>query len=340
MHHENPRSDSNKQIATCDLFSKLALDLIPTLSRSSAELVRGIRHSITLNTQKRLCAPSYPLNSNRTMSLKVLLTGGARGIGRGLFRHYLQGGNHVIILDSNLEELEHVRKQAEKWSSSKAGNWIAIQCDLSKRDEIKSAVETVKQKFDGKLDVLINNAFPTTLSLSKDREMEAEGDAIEQEWDLKIAIGLTAPYILSRLCVPLLAAGKSTLDSPGTIINISSTRAYQSESDHEAYSAAKAGLLGLTQSMSVSLGHRHKIRVNAIIPGWIHVMNESKAGDEQALTWEEGLSKDEIEWHPAGRVGKSDDIAKAAEYLVRSGFVTGQEVVVDGGVSRKMVYPE
>jgi NAD(P)-dependent dehydrogenase (short-subunit alcohol dehydrogenase family) len=170
--------------------------------------------------------------------------------------------------------------------------------------------------------------------------MEAEGDAIEEEWDLKIAIGLTAPYMLSRLCIPLLAAGHSTPNSPGTIINMSSTRAYQSESDHEAYSAAKAGLLGLTQSMSVSLGHRHKIRVNAIIPGWIHVENESKAADEKVTKWEEGLSKDDIEWHPAGRVGKADDIARAVEYVIGSEFVTGQEIVVDGGVGRKMVYPE
>jgi NAD(P)-dependent dehydrogenase (short-subunit alcohol dehydrogenase family) len=273
-------------------------------------------------------------------ALKILLTGGARGIGRGLFRSFLQAGHQVIILDYNTEELEHTKKQAAKWSSGGKGTWDALQCDLSKRDEIKSAVETVKQKFGGKLDVLINNAFPTTLVLSEDRRMEAEGDAMEQEWDLRIAIGLTAPFILSRLCIPLLAAGNSTPNSPGTIINVSSTRAYQSEPDHEAYSAAKAGLIGLTQSMSVSLGHRHKIRVNAIIPGWIHVMNENKVADELGVNWQEGLSQADTEWHPAGRVGKAEDIARAVEYLVGSDFVTGQEVVVDGGVGRKMVYPE
>ncbi|KAI9871879.1 MAG: hypothetical protein M1823_008323, partial [Watsoniomyces obsoletus] len=171
--------------------------------------------------------------------MKILLTGGARGVGRGLFRHFLQGGHNVIILDSNTEELNHVKKQAEKWSNGTKASWTALQCDLSKRDEIRSAFETVKDKFDGKLDLLINNAFPTTLVLSEDRRMEAEGDAMEQEWDLKIAIGLTAPFILSRLCTPLLAAGNSTPDSPGTIINISSTRAYQAEADHEAYSTAK-----------------------------------------------------------------------------------------------------
>jgi NAD(P)-dependent dehydrogenase (short-subunit alcohol dehydrogenase family) len=273
-------------------------------------------------------------------SLNILLTGGARGIGRGLLRHFIQSGHNIVVLDSNVEELNHVKKQAARWSSENVDNWFALQCDLSSRDEIKAAVQIVNQTFDGKLDLLINNAFPTTLSLSEDRKMEAEGDAMEQEWDLKIAIGLTAPFMLGRLCVPLLAAGKSTSSSPGTIINISSTRAYQSEPDHEAYSAAKAGLLGLTQSMSVSLGHRHKIRVNAIVPGWIHVVNESKAGDEKGAKWEEGLSKEDIEWHPAARVGKANDIARAVDYLVGSDFITGQEMIVDGGVGRKMVYPE
>ncbi|KAF1843095.1 3-oxoacyl-reductase [Cucurbitaria berberidis CBS 394.84] len=272
--------------------------------------------------------------------LKILLTGGARGIGRGLFRHFLASGHEVIILDSNVEELEHVKTRAQEWSGGRNGSWHALQCDLSKRAEIKSAVATVKETFGGQLDVLINNAFPTTLALSEDRKMEAEGEDMEKEWDLKIAIGLTAPFILSRLCIPLLVAGASTQSSPGTIINISSTRAYQSESDHEAYSTAKAGLLGLTQSMSVSLGHRHKIRVNAIIPGWIHVMNESKTGDETRVKWEDGLTKEDIEWHPAGRVGNAEDIARAVDYLVGSEFVTGQEIIVDGGVGRKMVYPE
>lgn len=279
------------------------------------------------------------MSANTNKALNILITGGARGIGRGLFRQFLAKGHRVFILDNNTEELEHVKTRAEKWASAQ-GSWHALQCDLSKREQIKDAVQTVKETFDGKLDVLINNAFPTTLQLAEDRKMEAKGDDIEAEWDLQIAIGLTAPFILSRLCIPLLIEGSSTSGSPGTIINMSSTRAYQAESDHEAYSTAKAGILGLTQSMSISLGHRHKIRVNAIIPGWIHVQNETKAADEKETAWEEGLSKDDKEWHPAGRVGQTEDIVRAAEYLIESGFVTGQEVVVDGGVGRKMVYPE
>lgn len=271
---------------------------------------------------------------------KILLTGGARGIGRGLFRCFLEAGHDVIVLDSNLEELEHVKAKASEWSRGRGKGWRILLCDLSNRNEIKTAVEEVKRSFGGKLDVLINNAFPTSLALAEDRRMEAEGDDIEKEWDVKLAIGLTAPFILTRLCVPLLAAGNSTPQSPGTVINISSTRAYQAEADHEAYSTAKAGILGLTQSMSISLGHRYRIRVNAIIPGWIHVLNESKAADESGARWEDDITKEDNKWHPAGRVGRADDIAGAVEYVVNNDFVTGQEIVVDGGVGRKMVYPE
>jgi NAD(P)-dependent dehydrogenase (short-subunit alcohol dehydrogenase family) len=173
--------------------------------------------------------------------------------------------------------------------------------------------------------------------------MDSESEHIMEEWDTKIAVGLTAPFLLSRLCVPLLRMGRSDAAgsaSPGTIINISSTRAYQSEMNHEAYSAAKTGILGLTQSMAVSLGHRHQIRVNAIVPGWINVEDENEDADNERRSWEEGLTRTDQEWHPAGRVGQVADIVKAAEYLIESSFVTGQEVVVDGGVGRKMVYPE
>jgi NAD(P)-dependent dehydrogenase (short-subunit alcohol dehydrogenase family) len=272
-------------------------------------------------------------------TLKIVITGGARGIGRGLFRHFLRAGHSVYIIDINTSELDHVRSLAPKWVSENS-TWKAELCDLRDRSRIKEVVDDVRKVFGGELDVLINNAFATPHVWSDDKIMEDGTEKIMEEWDTKIAVGLTAPFLLSRLCVPLLKAGKSTSDSPGTIINISSTRAYQSEMNHEAYSAAKAGVLGLTQSMAVSLGHRHRIRVNAIVPGWIHVENESEAADNKGTVWEEGVMEDDAKWHPAGRVGKAEDIAKAVEYVIGCTFVTGQEVVVDGGVGRKMVYPE
>lgn len=276
---------------------------------------------------------------SETRILKILITGGARGIGRGLFRHFLTAGHKVFILDSNLEELAHTTSlgmQAAKW---KSGRFQTKKCDLRDRSSIKQAVEDAAKFFEGKLDVLVNNAFATPHIWSDDKTMEDPSDKIMEEWDTKVAVGLTAPFLLSRLCLPLLKEG-GTVSSPGCIINISSTRAYQAEMNHEAYSAVKAGLLGLTQSMAISLGHQHKIRVNAIIPGWIDVQNENKAADQNGTQWGFGMGKEDHEWHPAGRVGKVDDMAKAVEYLIDAEFVTGQEIVVDGGVGRKMVYPE
>ena len=106
--------------------------------------------------------------------LKVLLTGGARGIGRGLFRHLLTAGHEVIIIDSNKEELEHVKTRAQEWYNGRKEAWHALHCDLSSRAQLKAAVNEVAQKFNGTLDVLINNAFPTDLSISEDRTMVSQ----------------------------------------------------------------------------------------------------------------------------------------------------------------------
>lgn len=105
------------------------------------------------------------------------------------------------------------------------------------------------------------------------------------------------------------------------------------------YSATKAGLLGLCQSVAVSLAS-DGIRSNVIIPGWINASNECKAADESGQQWEDGLTKDDHAWHLNGRVGKVEDVLRAVEYLAEAEFASGTEVVVDGGVTRKMVYPE
>lgn len=112
-----------------------------------------------------------------------------------------------------------------------------------------------------------------------------------------------------------------------------------SEPHNEPYSASKAGLLGLSQAMAVSLANEG-IRVNALLLGWINVANECKEADEKGQTWEEGLSKEDQAWHLTGRVGKVEDVLRALEYMVDADGVTGAELVVDGGVTRKMVYPE
>ncbi|KAK4495984.1 hypothetical protein PRZ48_013252 [Zasmidium cellare] len=261
-----------------------------------------------------------------------LITGAARGIGRGLTRLLLQKGHRVMLVDNNLNELNHINNALARHHKPDE-DYQSIQCDLRSPIEIKGTAEAARQFFSGNLDCLINNAANTSgVGGSHLSELSLE------DWNASIETNLTAPMLLSQACLSILQKTGSRTNG-GCIIHMSSTRAFMSEVNNEPYSAAKAGLLGLTQSMATSLAPLH-IRVNAILPGWIHVQNECKEADEEGQAWEEGLSKADHEWHLNGRVGKVEDVLMAVEYLVESEFVTGAETVVDGGVTRKMVYPE
>jgi len=148
-------------------------------------------------------------------------------------------------------------------------------------------------------------------------------------------VNLVGPYICSRFAAPHLRASK------GCIVNISSTRALQSESNNEGYSASKAGLIGLTQAMAVSFSGSG-VRVNTVSPGWIdvralHTRQLAEHGESISIP---PLSEIDHSQHPAGRVGVPEDIFKIVEFLVDDvhGFITGQNFVVDGGMTKKMIY--
>lgn len=118
------------------------------------------------------------------------------------------------------------------------------------------------------------------------------------------------------------------------IIHIGSFRAHQSDPNQEGYASTKAGQLGLMHSMAISLG-QWGIRVNLVAPGRIKVDHESKEGDENGSTWEGQNEDKDVHDHPSNRAGRPMDIADAVEYLVNAGFVNGQEIMVDGGASKK-----
>lgn len=180
----------------------------------------------------------------------------------------------------------------------------AVLCDLADATQIETAVSAI-----GKVDCLINNAASAA---NGDPRLLSVAD-----WNRVLAVNLTAPFLLSRL----LADGLTS------IINIASTRALMSEAHTEAYSASKGGLLSLTHALAMSLA---PVRVNAISPGWIeHAHPESLRGLDHAF-------------HPAGRVGRCEDVAETAWFLASgaAAFITGQNFVVDGGVTKKMIYPE
>lgn len=187
-------------------------------------------------------------------------------------------------------------------------SFTPVVCDLADPYALNNASASIEE-----LNVLINNAAIRFPSDPRDLSLEA--------WNRVIAVNLTAPFLLSRLLADRLN------QAGGSIINIASTRALMSESHTEAYSASKGGLLSLTHAMAMSLS---PIRVNAISPGWIEHAHP------------EILRNEDHRFHPAGRVGTPDDIAEMAWYLAgdQAGFITGQNFVVDGGVTKKMVYPD
>lgn len=256
-----------------------------------------------------------------------LITGAGRGIGRGLSRILLSGGHRVYLLDYDNVELENTANLLSK-SHRRGRDFEASLCDLRKPAEIKSAAAAVSRLFGDKLDCLVNNAAYTGgvggMSVA---------DMTLEEWNRSLETNMSAPMLMTQACLPMLRAAR------GCVVYMSSTRAFMSEENNEAYSTTKAGLVGLMQSMAVSLA-KDNVRVNCILPGWIHVGNECKEADEKGTSWKEGLGEEDMKWHLTGRVGKVDDVAKAVAYLAGNDGVTGTEMVVDGGVTRKMVYPE
>jgi NAD(P)-dependent dehydrogenase (short-subunit alcohol dehydrogenase family) len=188
----------------------------------------------------------------------------------------------------------------------------SLLCDVSDEASVNRLIDGVRAQ-EGRLDILVCNAGITihkaiaTLSLA--------------EWSRVIGTNLTATFLLVRAAESLLRAAK------GAVVTIASTRARMSEPNTEAYAASKGGLVALTHALSISLAP--DVRVNCISPGWIYTKGDRPRPEDHAF-------------HPVGRVGVADDVAALTAFLVgpESGFITGAEFTVDGGVTRKMIYPD
>lgn len=188
-----------------------------------------------------------------------------------------------------------------------------VRGDTSLEATAKQAVAKTIERF-GRLDALINNAGVGTRGKFNVEELPLE------EWTRVIGINLTGYFLMAKHAAPFLRKTK------GSIVNIASTRALMSEKNTEAYAASKGGVVALTHALAVSLGP--DVRVNCISPGWIETHKDAKHSDADRLQ------------HPAGRVGVPQDIAELADYLISAGFVTGQNFVADGGMTKKMIYAE
>lgn len=233
----------------------------------------------------------------------AIVTGAAGGIGRATAARLARDGWLVVCADI---AAERNRETAE------AIGGHAIACDVAQEDTVAALITETVQNC-GRLDAIVSNAGINQYKPLADWTLD--------QWNRIITTNLTAAFLLARAGEPHLRA------SQGAMVLIASTRAHMSEPGTFAYSASKGGLVALTHALAMSL--QPDVRVNCISPGWIDTGRHGPIAAEDHAQ------------HPAGRVGRPDDVAAAVAFLLNgteSGFMTGQEMIIDGGMTRKMIY--
>lgn len=243
----------------------------------------------------------------------VIITGGAQGIGLITALALREVGYNVSIFDIDGEALEEIGHRFDKKKTA------FLLTDVSNEVSVRSSIRAAVKKF-GPIYGLVNNAVYEVFKPMPELTLS--------EWNRAIGTNLTGTFICSKWCAPYLT------ESKGSIVNICSTRVFQSEPHTESYSASKGGIYALTHAMAMSLAPH--VRVNSISPGWIDVSAyKKKAATEEVL-----LSEADHAQHPAGRIGNGFDIAQMVMFLLDSanGFITGQDFVIDGGMTKKMIY--
>ena len=218
----------------------------------------------------------------------IVITGGAGGIGKCIAEEFRKNGATVCIIDC-----------------AEGDHFVG---DLADQKTLETFARQVIASH-GRVDVLVNNAPPCFVGID---------DCTYEQFQRSLAIGVTAPFYLSKLFAPYFSAGAS-------IINISSSRDRMSQPQSESYTAAKGGIAALTHALAVSFAG--KVRVNSISPGWI----------DTAYTVYEG--SDAVQ-QPAGRVGNPMDITNMVLFLAsdKAGFITGENICIDGGQTHLMIY--
>ncbi|MFZ5944352.1 MAG: glucose 1-dehydrogenase [Bacillota bacterium] len=239
----------------------------------------------------------------------VIVTGAGGGIGRGIALEFAQKGARVVIAEIDNEK----GRQAEEYIKGNNQQALFIQTDVGQEKSIRNMAAEVEKTW-GRIDVLINNAGISY--------WESPFEISVDQWDKIINVNLRGAFLCSRECGKLMAKGGG-----GAIINIASTRAFMSEPGSEVYAASKGGIIALTHALAASFAPEG-ITVNCISPGWIHNSNY------------EGLTEEEHRQHFSNRVGRSEDIARACLFLANkdNNFINGANLIIDGGMTKKMIY--
>ena len=233
---------------------------------------------------------------------RVIVTGGSRGIGAGIVRAFANEGAKVAFLYHNAQEA------AEKVSRETGS--IAVRCDLGDASDAERGMREAISALSG-VDVLVNNAGICKSGLIQDLSLD--------DWNRLIAVDLTAVYICTRICVPEMVRQKY-----GRIVNISSIWGMVGASCEVGYSAAKAGVIGLSKALAMELGPSG-ITVNCVCPGVIDT--------DMCASYDDKTRRELAEATPVGRLGTPEDIADAVLYFSGDGasFVTGQVLSPNGG---------
>lgn len=243
-----------------------------------------------------------------------LVTGGGRGIGRAITKRLVDEGARVCILEPDAK--------AGRDAVDEYGARVRFERgSVGKEADVKRAI-TATVKWGGRLDGAINNAG---IANPKSGVIEKLSLA---DWERVITTNLTGSFLVAKHAI------KHLRKSRGVIVNLSSTRSQQSEPNTIAYTTTKGGIDAMTHSLAISLGP--EIRVVGIAPGWIATSTFNPRSERK----DPELSTADHAQHPVGRVGKPEDIAGLCAWILsdESGFITGQTFVVDGGMSRKMIY--
>jgi NAD(P)-dependent dehydrogenase (short-subunit alcohol dehydrogenase family) len=234
-----------------------------------------------------------------------LVTGGSHGIGRAIVQRLVAEGARVCIVDTDARGGREVKDACGDRARFERG-------DVSREADVRRCVAATV-RWAGRLDGVINNAAIANPHVAPTERLSLA------TWRRYIDVNLGGTFLVTKHAIAHLRRAR------GAIINLGSTRAFQSEPNTIAYAAAKGGVVALTHALAISLGPR--IRVNCVCPGWI-------------ATGAQKLSKRDHAQHPVGRVGVPDDVAGLCAWLLsaEAGFVTGASFTIDGGMTRKMIY--